>query len=178
MGGSNSELQDLTNRFIDRKTAYGMKVCTEKSKLMANSINNISADVSMNGQKLEEVTSLKYMDETLCKDGTCLAEVCIRIASEMAAVAGLNRLWWCNTTSLESKLKLCKSLVTSILLYGCEAWTRLADSEKRIQASKLSARGNFSISPTWSTKPTTECRKRSTPLWVHRNLFWLATLKR
>ena len=43
----------------------------------------------------------------------------------------LSRIWWCNTISFASKLK---SLVTSILLYGSETWTLLADSEKRIQA--------------------------------------------
>ena len=30
--------------------------------------------------------------------------------------------------------KLYKSLVTTILLYGCETWTLLADSQKRVQA--------------------------------------------
>ena len=35
----------------------GTEVSTEKSKIMTNSINNISADISMNSQKLEEVTS-------------------------------------------------------------------------------------------------------------------------
>ena len=51
---------------------------------------------------------------------TCSAEVCIRIASAMAI---LNRIWQCNTISFISKFKLCKSVVTSILLYDCETWT-------------------------------------------------------
>ena len=51
MGGSNGELQDLTNTLVDRATAYGMEVSTERSKIMSNSTNNISADMSMNGQK-------------------------------------------------------------------------------------------------------------------------------
>ena len=45
--------------------------CTEKSKIMTNSTNNINADISMNGQKVEEVTSFNYLGATLCKDGTC-----------------------------------------------------------------------------------------------------------
>ena len=61
MGGSNDELQDLTNRLIDIATAYGIEFSTEKSKIMTNSINNIRTDISMNGQKLEEVTSFKYL---------------------------------------------------------------------------------------------------------------------
>ena len=101
-----------------------------------NSINNISVDISLNGRKLEEVTSFKYLGASLCKDGTCSAEVCIRIASAMAAMARLNGIWRCNTISFTHKFKLYKSLVTSILRYGCETWTLLADSEKRIQAFK------------------------------------------
>ena len=46
MGGSNGELQDLTSRFVDRATAYGMEVTAEKNKIMSNSTNNISADAN------------------------------------------------------------------------------------------------------------------------------------
>ena len=38
MGGSNDELQDLTNRLVDRATAYKMEVSTEKSKIMTTSV--------------------------------------------------------------------------------------------------------------------------------------------
>ena len=69
-------------------------------------MNNISADISMNGQKLEEMTCFKYLGATLCKDG-----ICIRIASAMAAMAILTRIWWCNTISFASKFKLYKSLL-------------------------------------------------------------------
>ena len=44
--------------------------------------------------------------------------------------------------------------------------------KKGSRLSKPSVFGNFSVSPTWSTRPTTGCGARSTPLWVHRNLFW------
>ena len=81
MGDGKGELQNLTNRLVDGAAACGMEVSTEKIKLMTNSSNNISADISINGLKLEEVTSFKYMGATLCKNGTCSAEVRIRIAS-------------------------------------------------------------------------------------------------
>ena len=80
-----------------------MEVGTEKSKVMTNSMNNISADISMNGQKLEEVTSFKCLGATLCREGTCSTEVCTRIASAMTIV---NRIWWCNTISFTNKFKL------------------------------------------------------------------------
>ena len=143
-----------------------MKVSTEKSKIITNSRINISLDISMNGQRFEEVTRLKYLRETLCKDGTFSAEVRVRIASAMAAMARLNRIYRCNT-SFASKFKIYKSLVTTIILYRCETWTLLADSEKKDPGFR-----NFFASPTWSTRPMTGCRARSTSLLVHRNLLW------
>ena len=61
MVGSNGELQDLNNSIIDRAKTYSMKVRTEESKIMTNSMNNISVDIDINDQKLEEVVSFKYL---------------------------------------------------------------------------------------------------------------------
>ena len=52
MCSSNGELEDLTNRLINRAMAYGMEVSREKRKIMTSSVNNISVDISINGQKL------------------------------------------------------------------------------------------------------------------------------
>ena len=85
---------------------------------MTNSTNDITVDISMDGQKLEEVTIFKYRRAILCKDGTSSAEVRIRISSVMTAMPRVNRIWRCNTISFACKLKLYKSLVTSILIDG------------------------------------------------------------
>ena len=46
LGSSSGELQDFTNRLIDKAMAYEMEVSTEKSKIRTKSTNNISAVVS------------------------------------------------------------------------------------------------------------------------------------
>ena len=46
MSSSNGELQDLTNRLVVRSMACGIEVSTENSKIISNSTNNISADIS------------------------------------------------------------------------------------------------------------------------------------
>ena len=102
IGSSSGKLKDLSNRLVGRARAFGIEVGTEKIKIMTNCKITISAAVSMNNQKLDEMTNFKYLGSTLCKDGTCLAEVCIRIASAMAAVARLNRIWGSNTISFAS----------------------------------------------------------------------------
>ena len=92
MDSYNGELQDFTKRLVDRAPANETEVSTEKSKITTNSTNNVSAYISMIGQKLEEVTSLKYLGATLCKDATCSADVRIGIASAIVAMARLNRM--------------------------------------------------------------------------------------
>jgi len=82
--------------------AYSREVSTDKSKIMTNSTNNINAGISMNGQKLVEVTSFNYLGATLSKDGTCSAEVRIRIASAMATMARLGRIGDATPSALQA----------------------------------------------------------------------------
>ena len=51
-------------------------------------------------------------------------------------MASLNKICWNNTFSFTSNFELYKTLINSILLYECETWTKLADSNERIKASK------------------------------------------
>ena len=51
-------------------------------------------------------------------------------------MASLQKIWRSNT-SFKTKYKLYHSLVLSTLLYDCETWTPMADTEKRIQAFKM-----------------------------------------
>ena len=59
MVGSNSELQELTNKLIATASAYEMEISTAKSKVMVNSTKNASVSIIMDGEKLEEESSFK-----------------------------------------------------------------------------------------------------------------------
>ena len=70
---------------------------------------------------------------TLSKDGTSAAEIRIRVAQATAAMARLDRIWKSKIV-FPTKYELFKSLVISILLYGRESWTLMADSKMKVQA--------------------------------------------
>ena len=42
-------------------TAYCMEISAEKTKLMTNNTSGINTEIKVNGQKLETVTSYKYL---------------------------------------------------------------------------------------------------------------------
>ena len=89
MAGSNSELQELTNKLVATASAYGIEITTVKSKIMVNSTNNTSVSINMDGKKLEEVSSFKYLGATLTKDSTCKTEIHTWIATATAVMARL-----------------------------------------------------------------------------------------
>ncbi|KAI8509548.1 hypothetical protein Bbelb_133960 [Branchiostoma belcheri] len=134
LGGSNAELQELTDRLTQSADSFGMETSTEKSKVMVNSRNEVKAVMYMNGEQLEEVDSFTYLGGTITKDGSSLEEVRRRLGVATSAFSRLSRLWKTNNISFSVKHKLYKALVVTILLYGCETWTLLAETERKIQS--------------------------------------------
>ena len=51
-------------------TAYGMEVSAEKTKLMTNNTSGINTEIKVNGQKLEIVTSFKYLGSVITDVGS------------------------------------------------------------------------------------------------------------
>ena len=130
MGGSNTELQELTNRLTSRAGAYGIEVSSEKSKVMTNSANKTPAQIYMNGQQLEEVSAFKYLGATLTKDSRSTTEIKSRLAIATSIMAKLDKIWKNENISFPTKMRLYRALVLSTLLYGCESWTMTAETTK------------------------------------------------
>ena len=83
-----------------------MEVSTEKSKVMVNTTIDITANINMNGERLEEVNSFKYLGATLTKDGCRLAEMSISTATATSAMARLDKVWKSSNISFRTKYRL------------------------------------------------------------------------
>ena len=59
--GGEEELANLVEHLDKASTAYGMEISAEKTQLMTNSTSGINTEIKVNGQKLETVTSFKYL---------------------------------------------------------------------------------------------------------------------
>ena len=64
-------------------------------------------------------------------------EILSRIAQATAALIRLKPVWNDRSISLSSKIRLMRSLVTSIFLYACESWTLTAQLEREIRAMEI-----------------------------------------
>ena len=64
-------------------------------------------------------------------------EILTRIAQTTAALTRLKPVWNDRSISLSSKIRLMRSLVSSIFLYACESWTLTAELQRRIQTMEM-----------------------------------------
>ena len=68
----------------------GMEISAEKTKLLTNNTSDMNTEIKVNGQKLETVTSfkyLKYLDSVITDEGF-KPEMLSRIAQTTAALTG------------------------------------------------------------------------------------------
>ena len=137
LAGEEEELASLIQRLDKVSTVYGMEISAEKTKLLTNTTSGINTEIKVNGQKLETVTSLKYLGSVITDEGS-KPEILSRIAQTTATLTRLKPVWIDKSISLSSKIRLMRSLVTSIFLCACESWILTAVLQRRIQAMEMS----------------------------------------
>ena len=68
LAGEEEEQVKLVEHLNKASTAFGMEICAEKAKLMTN--NTINKEIKVNRQKLETVTSFKYLGSAMTDEGS------------------------------------------------------------------------------------------------------------
>ena len=80
--------------------------------LKTSNTSGINTKIKVNGQKIETVTSFKYLGSVITDEGS-KPEILSRKAQTTAALTRLNPVWIDKSISLSSKIRLMRSLVTS-----------------------------------------------------------------
>ena len=70
LAGEDEERANLVEHLDKASTADGMEISAEKTKLTANNTSGINTGIILNGQKLETVTSFKYLGSVINEEGS------------------------------------------------------------------------------------------------------------
>jgi len=127
-------LMDSMNRTVEQ---YGMKINIKKTKVMKIGKNpEGNLDILVNGQKLKQVNQFSYLGSIISNDGYCTTEIKCRIARAKAA---FNQKKVLLTKGLNQDLKkrMIKTVIWSVLLYGCETWTLRQEEVRRLEACEM-----------------------------------------
>ena len=92
LGGEEEELANLVERLDKASIAYGTEISAEKTKLMTKNTSYMNTEIKINGQKLETVTSFKYLGLVITDEGS-KPEILPRIAQTTAALTRLTPVW-------------------------------------------------------------------------------------
>ena len=85
LAGEEEEQAKLVECLEKAFTAYGMEISAEKTKLTTKNTSVINTEIKVNGQKLETVTSFKYLGSVINDEGSN-SEILSRIAKTTAAL--------------------------------------------------------------------------------------------
>ena len=99
LAGEEEELTRLVECLNKASTVYGIVVSAEKTKVMTNNTSGINKESEVNGQKLETVTSFKYLGSVVSDEGSKP-----EIAQTTAARTRLKPVWNDGSISLSSKI--------------------------------------------------------------------------
>ena len=101
-----------------------------------------NTEIKVHRQKLETVTSFRYLGSVITEEGS-KPEILSRILQTTAALTRLKPVSNDRSISLSSKIRLMRSLVTSIFLYACKSWTLSAELQRRIQGVEMRCYGKI-----------------------------------
>ena len=70
LAGEEEELAKLVERLDKASTAYDMEISAERTKMVTNNSSGINTEIKVNGQKLETLTSFKYLGSVVPDPGS------------------------------------------------------------------------------------------------------------
>ena len=107
--------------------SFELKINSGKTKSM--SIVNSSTTgqhrtnaVTLNGHPVEEINQFTYLGGELCKDGGSEADVDCRVRQAKGAFGILSPIWRNSSFPNWLKVRIFKSKLVSVLLYGSSTW--------------------------------------------------------
>jgi hypothetical protein len=132
---SEEELQMLMERLDRTGKKYGMQINTGKTKVMTTT--ETKCTIRIDQEELEQVDRFTYLGSTINEDSDCGIEIRVRLAKGYAVATDLKKIWKSHDITNTTKIKLWRTLVWPVAIYGCESWTLRKEEERRIEAFEM-----------------------------------------
>ncbi len=113
----------------------GLEVFWAKTKVQAfgGLLYDTVQSVHACGEDIEVLESFTYLASVVHDNGRSDQEVIRRISLAYGAMDSFNRsIWRCRYLCRRTKLRIFKTRVLPVLLYGCETWTLNSDLDRRL----------------------------------------------
>ena len=134
MTESSEDLKMLITKVKEESANAGLYLNIKKTKVM---MTDDTSEFQMDGDKIEVVQSFNFLSSLVNKDSTSSEEIKRRLNLARVAMVKLKYLMKSSRLTKESKIKMVRTLVFPIAMYGCESWTFRKQDRHCIDAFEL-----------------------------------------
>ena len=120
MAESEEELKSLLMKVKEESEKVGLKLNIQKTKIMASSP---ITSWQIEGETVETVSDFIFGGSKITADGDCSHEIkrCLLLGRKV--MTNLDSILKSIDITLSTKVHLVKTMVFSVVMYGCESWT-------------------------------------------------------
>ena len=126
-----NHIQRKTTNLEENAARVGLKLNARKCKILKSNSKS-DANLTVSHSDVEEVDSFMYLGANVTKDGGSTADMKKRIGLASSTFNRLSKIWTATDIGRKTKVSLFKSLVLSVLLYGCETWKLTKGEENKL----------------------------------------------
>ena len=131
MAESKEELKSFLKKGKEESEKSGLKLSIQKTKIMASGpITSWQIDG-------ESVTDFIFLGSKITADGDCSHEIKRCLLLERKTMTNLESILKSRDITLLTKVYLVKTMVSPVVMYGCEIWTIKKTEHQRIDAFEL-----------------------------------------
>ena len=120
MAESEEELKSLLMKVKEESEKVGLKLIIQRTKIMASS-PIISWEID--GETVETESHFILGGSKITADGDCSHEIKRHLLLERKARTNLDSILKSRDITLPTKVRLIKTMVFPVVMYGCESWT-------------------------------------------------------
>ena len=109
----------------------GLKINVDKTKVLRLSARR-QDPIKINGTDVEDTDSFVYLGATVNNLGGAEQDIRSRLGKARSVFHRLSKVWRTGEFRRETKMRIFKSNIIAVLLYGCETWRMTKADEKRL----------------------------------------------
>jgi hypothetical protein len=135
LGDSINTIKENTESFLETSKDVGLETNTEKSKYMIMCHNQKSGqnqNIRIANELFENVAKFKYLGTTLTNQNDIHDEIKSRLNSGNACYDSVQHLLSSYPISMKLKIKIYKTQILPVILYGCETGSLTLREARRL----------------------------------------------
>ena len=134
MAESEEELKSLLMKVKEESEKVGLKLNIQETNIMASGPITLW---EIDGETMKTVTDFIFPSSKITADSDCSHEIKRHLLLGKKVMANLDSILKSRDITLSTEVRLVKTLVFPVVMYGCESWNLKKTERRRIDAFEL-----------------------------------------